>query len=135
LTDLSDRQATLERFQLESPDYVVHKTELTPGCIDTFAYRIQIKSPTFRYFDLQFSSHQEMEYRVLSLLLEHKLVFQSSSYDDTVYVRRRLFGNTLMDRIGNHDVTLVQDLAQHALDCGLDEIDLLLGGMLPPTTP
>ena len=136
LDDLANRQRELDQYQLESPDYVVHTLELTPECATTFAYRIRIKSHAFRYPDVYFSPQQELEYRILVLLLEHKLVFKQSSYDEAVYVRSPIFlGIQLKDRLRDRDDTLVQDFARFALECGLDEIDLLLGGVGPPTTP
>lgn len=120
LTEMANNQGELDRLQIDSPDYEVCKFELQADCVYTYAYKIQINKASFQYHDLHFSPQQEMEYRVFVLLLEKKLVFVNSSYDDQVYVRGRLFGNTLMDRIRCHDVDLVQDLVDYALACGLE---------------
>jgi hypothetical protein len=129
LSELSERQETLMRYQIESPDYVIHRTELFPECVDAHApaFRIRIKSTRFLYADLLFTMGQEMEYRMIVMLLEHKLVFRGSSYDDAVYLRNPcLSGNPLMERLRDHDMTLIQELGRYAMECGLDEIDLLL---------
>ena len=127
LTEMANTQGELDRLQIESPDYEVRKFELHADCVYTYAYKIQINKASFQYPDLHFSPQQEMEYRVFALLLEKKLVFVNSSYDDTVYVRDRLFGNTLMDRIGCHDADLVKDLVEYALECGLESVGVMLG--------
>lgn len=126
LTEMTNNQKTLDRLQIDSPDYEVKKTEINADCVHAFAYKITITADNFRYPDLYFSPQQEIEYRLLVLLLETKLVFVNSSYDDQVYVRTRLFGNTLMDRLRSNDKRLVQEIVEHGMDCGITEI-------LPPT--
>ena len=125
LAEMANNQGTLDRLQLESPDYEVRKTEIDPDCVHTFAYKIAINNAGFRYPDMHFSLRQTFEYRVLAMLLENKLVFVNSTYDDQVYVRTRLFGNVLMDRIRCHDTALVQDLVDYAIECGIGSDGLL----------
>jgi len=132
LTRMATNFGKLDRIQVDSPEYEVCNEEINPECIyDDIAFKIKIERAKFRYPDMCFSAKQEVEYRIIALLLEKKLVFERSQYEDRVYVRTRLFGELLNARLDQRDISLIQDLVEYSLECGLDSMDQLIQSIEP----